>query len=135
MNDITIHSFRLKPGEDLQQCIQQLADEQQIQAGWIGTCVGSLTKYNIRFANASTADSGNGYFKIVSLTGTVSCNGSHLHIALADAAGKTIGGHLCEGCIVYTTAEIVILSTSKFIFKREVDGSTPSMELQIKPNS
>ena len=135
MNDITIHSFRLKPGEDLKQCIQQLADEQQIQAGWIGTCVGSLTKYNIRFANASTADSGNGYFKIVSLTGAVSSNGSHLHIALADAAGKTIGGHLCEGYIVYTTAEIVILSTSKFIFKREVDGSTPSMELQIKPNS
>ncbi len=132
MNNITIHAFRLKPGEDLKQSIQQLAEEQQIQAGWIGTCVGSLTKCNIRFANASTADSGNGYFEIVSLTGTVSCNGSHLHIALADAAGKTIGGHLCDGCIVYTTAELVIISTSKFIFKREYDGTTPWRELQVE---
>ena len=132
MNDITIHAFRLKPGEDLKQSIQQLADEQQIQAGWIGTCVGSLTKYKIRFANTLTADSGSGYFEIANLTGTVSCNGSHLHIALADNTGKTIGGHLCEGCIVYTTAELVILSTSKFFFKREVDGSTPWKELQIK---
>ena len=37
MNDITIHTFRLKPGEYLKQSIQQLADEQQIQGGWIST--------------------------------------------------------------------------------------------------
>ena len=132
MNDITIHAFRLKPGEDLKQSIQQLADEQQIQAGWIGTCVGSLTKYQLRFANSPTADSGSGHFEIVSLTGTVSCNGSHLHIALADNTGKTIGGHLCDGSIVYTTAEIVLCSSNHFIFKRENDGTTNWDELQVE---
>lgn len=132
MNDIKIHPIRLKPGEDLKKSIQQLADEQQLTAGWVGTCVGSLTQYQLRFANASTVSTGNGYFEIVSLTGTISTNGVHLHISICDGEGKTIGGHLCEGCLVYTTAEIVILSTNQFLFKREQDGFTPWAELQIE---
>ncbi len=76
-----------------------------------------------------------GHFEIISLTGTVSVNGLHIHIAVSGTAGKTIGGHLSDDCIVYTTAEIVILSSNNFIFKRENDGTTPWEELQINPNS
>ncbi|MBC7587391.1 MAG: DNA-binding protein, partial [Chitinophagaceae bacterium] len=47
--------------------------------------------------------------------------------------GKTIGGHLLNNNIVYTTAEIVIGETKDFIFTREKDGSTPWEELQVKP--
>jgi len=72
-----------------------------------------------------------GHFEIVSLTGTVSINGSHLHISISDSTGETIGGHLMDGCIVYTTAEIVLLSSDNFEFKREKDGSTPWEELQV----
>jgi uncharacterized protein len=73
-----------------------------------------------------------GHFEIVSLTGTVSVNGSHLHISISDSTGKTIGGHLMEGCTIYTTAEIVILSSNEFIFKREKDGTTPWEELRVE---
>ena len=45
--------------------------------------------------------------------------------------GQTIGGHLLEGCKVYTTVEVVIAATDKYVFKRENDGSTPWKELQI----
>jgi predicted DNA-binding protein with PD1-like motif len=131
MKDITAHAFRLMPGEDLKKNIQQVADEEQIQAGWVGTCVGSLTQYHIRFANASAITSGQGYFEIVSLTGTVSCNGSHIHMAVSDENGNTIGGHLSDGCIIYTTAEIIILSSSAFAFTREKDSSTPWAELHV----
>lgn len=106
--------------------------EKQIKAGWISTCVGSLTKYNIRFANNPTATLLSGYFEIVSLTGTVSINGSHLHIAVSDSTGKTTGGHLLDGNVVYTTAEIVILASNTFEFKREKDGTTEWKELQTK---
>ncbi|MEH2445742.1 MAG: DUF296 domain-containing protein [Nostoc sp.] len=34
--------------------------------------------------------------------------GVHLHIAISDQEGKTIGGNLDDGCIIYTTTEIVI---------------------------
>ncbi|MFZ1371764.1 MAG: PPC domain-containing DNA-binding protein, partial [Ferruginibacter sp.] len=95
--------------------------------------VGSLTNYKIRFANQPNGSSNNGHFEIVSITGTVSVNGSHLHISISDSTGKTIGGHLMEGCTVYTTAEIVILSSNEFVFKREKDGTTPWDELQVTP--
>jgi len=126
------YAFRLKPGQDLKQAIEKLVKEKNIKAGWISTCVGSLTHYNIRFANQPNGSSDSGHFEIVSLTGTVSINGSHLHISLSDSTGKTIGGHLMDGCSIYTTAEIVILSSDDFIFKREKDGTTPWDELQVE---
>jgi predicted DNA-binding protein with PD1-like motif len=131
MNNLTAHAFRLKPGEDLKSGIQKLVNDRQIKAGWISTCVGSLTDYKIRFANQPEGSSDTGHFEIVNLTGTVSVNGSHLHISISDSTGKTIGGHLLDGCKIYTTAEIVILSSNDFIFKREKDGTTPWEELQI----
>lgn len=128
----TEYAFRLKPGQDLKQEIQKLVTEKQIKAGWISTCVGSLADYNIRFANQPEGTKDSGHFEIVSLTGTVSVNGSHIHISISDSTGKTIGGHLMEGCKIYTTAEIVILSSDKFTFKREKDGTTPWEELQVE---
>ena len=132
MSDVSVHAFRLKPGQLLKEEIQKLVNEKHINAGWISTCVGSLTQYNIRFANQQGTGSATGHFEIVSLTGTVSVNGSHLHIAVSDSTGKTIGGHLAENNIIYTTAEIVILSGNQFEFTREQDGTTPWEELQVR---
>jgi uncharacterized protein len=131
-NEIITHAFRLKPGQDLRKEIEVFVKENNITAGWIATCVGSLTDYSIRFANQQNGNTGSGHFEIVSLTGTVSTNGSHVHISVSDSTGRTIGGHLLQGCIVYTTAEIVIQSNTKLVFKREKDGSTPWEELQIE---
>jgi len=132
MKNTKAWAFRLKPGQDLKQEIQKLVNEKQIKAGWISTCVGSVANYNIRFANQSNGSSDSGHFEIVSLTGTVSVNGSHIHISISDSTGKTIGGHLMDGCIIYTTAEIVILSSNDFIFKRVKDGTTAWEELQVE---
>lgn len=132
MQPVKTHAFRLKPGQDLKQSIQKFVTDNHIAAGWISTGVGSLTQYTIRFANQPEGSSGSGHFEIVSLTGTVSTNGSHMHISISDSTGKTIGGHLMDGCSIYTTAEIVILSTDDYIFKREKDGTTPWEELQVE---
>jgi uncharacterized protein len=128
----TTYAFRLKPGEDLKQGIQKIVTEKQVKAGWISTCVGSLTDYSIRFANQPNGTADSGHFEIVSMVGTVSINGSHLHIGISDSTGKTIGGHLMDGCKVYTTAEIVLQVSDEFEFKREKDGSTPWEELSVK---
>jgi len=126
------YAIRLKPGMDLKKSIQSFINEKKLHAAWIATCAGSLTNYSIRFANQPKADTGSGHFEIVSLTGTLSDNGSHMHISISDSTGRTIGGHLQEGCIIYTTAEIVIQSTNKLLFKRAKDGTTPWEELQIE---
>jgi len=46
------------------------------------------------------------------------------HICISDSTGKTIGGHLLEGCKIYTTAEIVIGTTTTYEFTRKKDGKT-----------
>lgn len=127
-----IHPFRLKPGQDLKKGIEKYVQEHHIEAGYIITCAGSLTDYNIRFANQPEGSGGNGHFEIVSLTGTVSTHGSHIHISISDSTGKTIGGHLLDDNIIYTTAEIVIGESPDYIFTREKDGSTPWEELRVK---
>lgn len=132
MSEAKTYAFRLKPGEDLKKSIQAFVVANKIEAGWMATGVGSLTNYSIRFANQPNASTGRGHFEIVSLVGTLSTNGSHLHISLSDSSGGTIGGHLQEGCIIYTTAEIVVQSSSEFVFKRAKDGTTPWDELQVE---
>lgn len=99
-NHIT-HAIRLKPGEDLKQSLRTFVYEKNIQAGWMITCVGSLTEYHIRFANQQQASNDKGFFEILSVSGTVSVNGSHLHICIADATGKTIG-------VIYQRAALYI---------------------------
>lgn len=126
------HAFRLKPGEDLKKSIQAFVKEQNIKAGWVSCGVGSLTQYNIRFADRPNGAQATGYFEIVSITGTVSVSGSHIHIAVSDSTGRTVGGHLLDGNIVYTTAEIVIGESEDLVFTREKDGTTEWKELQVK---
>ena len=128
----TIHAFRLKPGQDLKIVLQDFVNAQHIEAGWIITCVGSLTQSNLRFANQQAGQKGNGFFEIICLSGTLSMHGCHLHMAIADSNGSLIGGHLLDGCIVYTTAEIVIGASKDLVFTRENDLSTEWNELQIR---
>ena len=129
---IKTHPIRLKPGTDLKKEIESYRKENNIRAGWIATCVGSLTDYNIRFANEPGGSTGKGHFEILSLTGTLSENGPHLHICINNNKGVTIGGHLLDDNIIYTTAEIIIQEDDTFVFTREKD-STPSWEeLQVR---
>jgi uncharacterized protein len=126
------HAFRLRPGKDLKKEIESYIKSNNIKAGWISCVVGSLTGYHIRFANQPEGSRGSGHFEIVSLIGTVSVNGSHIHISISDETGKAIGGHLLDDNLIHTTAEIVLQESDELIFMREKDGSTPWEELQIK---
>jgi uncharacterized protein len=127
-----VHPFRLKPGQDLKQEIENYAKAHHLQAGYVITCAGSLTQYHLRYANQPEGVKGTGHFEIVSLTGTVSVNGCHLHASIADSTGRVTGGHLLEGNLIYTTAEIVLGESDAHIFTREKDGTTPWDELQVK---
>ncbi len=128
------HAFRLNPGDDLKKEIDAFVLKNKIQAGWIACCVGSLVQYHIRFANQSDGVKSSGHFEILTLSGTVSLSGLHLHICIADNAGKTIGGHLLAENLIYTTAEIVIAEAEDLIFSREPDPATDWLELQVRKN-
>jgi hypothetical protein len=114
------YTFRLKPGDDLFESIEAFVREKQIEAGCVLSGVGSLTRAVLRLANRDFHSAYDGHFEIVSLTGTVSIHGSHLHISISDGDGRTIGGHLVSGCIIYTTAEIVLAVFPDVVYKREL---------------
>lgn len=126
------YAFRLKPYEDLKIGIENFLIENKIKAAAIVTSVGSLANANIRYANQPKGKILNGHFEIVSLTGVLSLNGSHLHISISNEKGKTYGGHLLDGCKVYTTAEIIIAELTDLEFKREVDPTFGYKELVVE---
>lgn len=114
------YTFRLKPGDDLFESIGTFVQGRNIEAGCVLSGVGSLTRAVLRLANRDFYTEYEGHFEIVSLTGTVSVHGSHLHISISDGDGKTTGGHLVSGCKIYTTAEIVLAVFPDIVYKREL---------------
>jgi len=127
-----VFALRLRPGQDLRKEIERFTREKSIKAGFIITTVGSLEKVTLRLADQKNTSSFEGKFEIVSLVGTLSQDGVHLHISLSDSAGRTIGGHLVEGCQIYTTAEIVIGEAKGIVFGRAADKLTGYEELTIR---
>lgn len=126
-------ALRLSPGQDLMAELNTLAAKHNIEAACIVTCVGSLARAVLRLADQDEATVYDGRFEIVSLTGMVSVHGSHYHISIADGMGRTLGGHLLEGCRIYTTAELVIGVLPALSFRREFDPQTGYPELTIYP--
>ena len=127
-----IFALRLNPGDDLKRSLASFVSANNIRAGYIITAVGSLSTCNLRYAGQANGVIIPERFEILSLSGTLCLQGLHLHIALADASGKTIGGHLLDGNIIYTTAEIVIGEASRLLFNRIADAKTGYPELVVK---
>ncbi len=126
-------ALRLHPGQDVQKEILAFAKAQNLRAAAIVTCVGSLKTATVRFANQPEGTALTGPFEIVSLVGAFTRDGGHLHIALSDGKGATLGGHLMPGSSVFTTAEIVLVELEALSFSREKDSETTYDELVVRP--
>lgn len=126
------YAFRLLPGMDLKKEISKFVIENNIKAGALITCVGSLTHAKLRLADENIIKEYDEKFEILSLVGTLGLDGIHLHISLGDSKGNVIGGHLLDGCTIYTTAEIVIGDILNLAFNRELSPETGFKELEIK---
>lgn len=125
-------ALRLHPGDDLLIELQKYSQEMKIKAGFVATCVGSLRQANLRMANQPEATKLAGKFEIVSLVGTLSRDGLHLHISISDSIGKMTGGHLLTDNLIYTTAEIIIGELEDVVFERKIDPETTYDELVVE---
>ena len=131
---LTAYALRLRPGDDLRQQLLAFVAAHKLAAGAVLTCVGSLTDVTLRLANQDGPTHYHGHFEIVSLVGTLSATGgSHLHLSVADSTGRTLGGHLLDGCRVYTTTELVLGALPGLRFERETDATFGYNELVVKP--
>ena len=137
MMGLRAYAFRLTPGTDLQEALERLTREHDLRAACILSCVGSLVRARLRMPGAigeaelfTTFDEP---MEIVSLTGTLCPDGLHVHISLSRRDGACIGGHLARGCIVNTTAEVVIGELTEVEFHRPPDPATGYDELTVQP--
>jgi hypothetical protein len=126
-----VHVLRLRPGADLLAELRAVVARAGLRAAFIVTCVGSLTRATLRYANQREAAAVTGHFEICSLVGTMGVDAPpHLHISLSDGTGAMVGGHVLEGCTVYTTAEVVLGECGEgLVFTRPVDPETTFDEL------
>ena len=124
-----VHCIRLKRGEDLLESIKLVCREKNIAAGVVLSGVGCILKGRVRDASGVTIREIGEHCEIVSLNGTVSAQRCHIHIALSKEDLSTVGGHLCAGCIVNTTCELVIGELPGIAYGVEEDPETGYDEL------
>jgi predicted DNA-binding protein with PD1-like motif len=128
--------IRLTPGQDLRTSLQAAVQSQNCRAAFVLSGIGSLSTAGLRFAGAEQPERLTGYLEILSLSGTVACDGakssSHLHMALSTATGQVLGGHVAAGCIVRTTAEVLLALLPEWEFAREWDAQTGFDELVVR---
>jgi uncharacterized protein len=130
---IIAHTIRLTPHQDIKQAILDYVTLHKINAACIMTCVGSAEQVVLRYANQQQNDTLQGKYEIVSLVGTMGAtSGCHLHISISDNKGQTIGGHLQNGTLVYTTAEIVIAELTDVTYSRIKDSTYGYNELHVE---
>ena len=123
------HSVRLHRGDDLMLSIKEICKEKHIAAGVVLSAVGCISQGRVRDASGVTIREITDHCEIVSLNGTVSETRCHLHIALSKEDLSTIGGHLCPGCIINTTCELVIAELPNVRIDVEEDPETGYDEL------
>lgn len=126
-----VHCLRLLPGQDLLEELRSFCRDRGLGAVVVLSCVGSTGKTTLRPAGVPTPRVLEGKFEIVSLTGTLSSTGHHLHMSVSDADCQAFGGHVLEGCIVRTTAEIALGILGGIRFTRPMDPRTGYDELCI----
>jgi uncharacterized protein len=124
--------LRLLPGADLRDALQAALAERGAKAAFVVAGIGSLKPARLRLAAAAEAFVIDGDCEILTLSGTLSADGPHLHISVADAQGRVFGGHVVAGCTVRTTAEVLIAWLDGWAFARQADAATGYAELVVR---
>ena len=131
--DMTPLPLRIPAQADLRETLAGLCAGHGVDAAFVVQGIGSLSVARIRFAGAPDCTELRGDLEILSLGGSLSPDGPHLHVAVSDAAGKVTGGHMGPGCVVRTTAEVLVMLLPGHRFSREIDPATGYKELFVGP--
>jgi uncharacterized protein len=125
--------LRLQPGSDLRRSLEAAVNASGEGSAFVVSGIGSLSSARLRLAGAESETSLTGMFEILCISGTLTPNGAHLHMAIADQHGRVLGGHVCYGNTVRTTAEALLAHPTKWTLEREHDANTGFSELIVRP--
>ena len=94
--------------------------------------IGSLVEASLRYAGEAAETKIAGPLEILSLSGTLSRSGAHLHMSVSDSEGRVWGGHVAYGNIVRTTVEALVVTLPDWLLSREHDAQTGFPELAVR---
>ena len=123
--------LRLHPGDDLRRVLEAVPSAHGVAAAFVLAGIGSLSRTQLRLAGADAATAVQGDVELLSLSGSLGVHGAHLHMSVADAQGRVLGGHVLPGCTVRTTAEVLVLLLPDWQLARGLDPATGYPELQV----
>lgn len=124
--------LRLSPGADLRRALEDVMGSQNTDSAFVVAGIGSLVEASLRYAGESTVITLAGPLEILSVSGSLSPPGAHLHMSVADASGRVYGGHADYGNTVRTTAELLLALLPDGSLTREHDARTGFNELVVR---
>ena len=124
--------LRLVPGDDLRRSLEEAVRDVALAGAFVVSGIGSLRVAVLRYAGSQQSTRIEADLELLSLAGSVCGDGAHLHAVVADAHGRVLGGHLCPGSLVRTTAEILLMvMPAEQHLSRTHDAATGYSELVI----
>lgn len=122
--------IRFDPGEGILENINKIIKEKNIKTGIVISGIGSLSACRIHGMNAGIPPNLlkrhkdyyeiKGTIELSSIQGVIADQKPHLHITVSKGGREVLTGHMEEGCIVFSLAEIVILKTDEINLRRKI---------------
>ena len=131
MRAVPLH---LEAGSDVRRSLEQLALEHNA-GGFVLSVVGNLSQAAFACPGQSAPTVLAGELEIITLQGTISPDGVHLHLSFSDASCQVWGGHLEHGTLVLRGADLLVglLSTGTSAALSSSASSEPRVEIAGRP--
>ena len=126
--------LKLAPGSDLRLSLEELAQRDGI-SGFVLGVVGNLTKASFQCPGQAEPTVLEGDLEVITLNGTFSPEGVHLHLSLSDGACQVWGGHLEPGTIVQKGVDLLIgvLEQRESRPARQTAAAASRIEIAVLP--
>ena len=124
--------LKLAPGSDLRLSLEELAQHDGI-SGFVLGVVGNLTKASFQCPGQPEPTVLEGDLEVITLNGTFSPEGVHLHLSLSDGACQVWGGHLEPGTIVQKGVELLIGVLEQREGRPARQTAAPRIEIAVLP--
>jgi len=124
--------LKLAPGSDLRLSLEELAQRDGI-SGFVLGVVGNLTKASFQCPGQAEPTVLEGDLEVITLNGTFSPEGVHLHLSLSDGACQVWGGHLEPGTIVQKGVDLLIGVLDQREGRPARQTATPRIEIAVLP--
>ncbi|MDA1246860.1 MAG: DUF296 domain-containing protein [Cyanobacteria bacterium] len=131
MRAVPLH---LEAGSDVRRNLEQLALEHQ-SSGFVLSVVGNLSQAAFACPGKNTPTILAGELEIITLQGTISPEGVHLHLSFSDTSCHVWGGHLEHGTLVLRGADLLVglLSSTSSAQPRAAAGGEPRVAIAGLP--